>query len=415
MLKNNKILKAQMGISLPLEEVVGSIGGNINLDGIIKGLHQLKSSGANTIARIGSKAITTTKPVITSGAMTNLAILPLQLAAYAMTQPHAASGAVQIAHQNQLAKEKEDAIKKEQQYWNKKADFYSNALSNGAIMTPTGIMITNYNPSTRTLSGYKDGRNGDRIFLDKNLQTGVYSNPVYKDAKTGAYYEGTLDLNGTVPIVGRGENLMPYSIIPVKKPEWIVSNPSDVLRFKPIVFNENNNKSSEQSSGTSSETSENPPANPKPTNEDDKKNNNSDENYNKQGYKKSSVEEWMREFPEKVNKYRRWRIGNSNDVWHNKSGNISWDGTKLINRGTTPTNTSQLPSLWGTRLKWGIGGATGGVISYGIYSSRNNKPEKQSEFDGNVEYVVDDAIVQTNNTINNSSNNELDINSFRYY
>lgn len=86
-------------------------------------------------------------------------------------------------------------------------------------MRPTGVVITDYNPSTRTLSAYKDIRNGDRIFLDKNLQTGVYSNPVYKDAKTGAYYEGILDLNGDTPLVGRGENLMPYSIIPLEKPE----------------------------------------------------------------------------------------------------------------------------------------------------------------------------------------------------
>jgi hypothetical protein len=48
--------------------------------------------------------------------MANLSTIPVGLAAFAMTRPHATSGAVQIAHQNQLAKEKEGAIKKEQKY-----------------------------------------------------------------------------------------------------------------------------------------------------------------------------------------------------------------------------------------------------------------------------------------------------------
>ena len=293
-------------------------------------------------------------------------------------------------------------------YWDDKADFYSNALSNGVVTTPTGVIITDYDPSTRTLSGYKDVRNGDRIFLDKNLQTGVYSNPVYKDEKTGAYYEGTLDLNGTIPIVGKGENLMPYSIIPVEKPEWMVLNPSDILKLPvPIVFKKNKPEN-KQTSSEASEKSESAPVSPKSPNEEDEENNNSDRNNNNSnnefnnGYKRSSVEEWMNEFPQKVNLYRRWRIGNSKDVFHNKSGNINWNGTKLINRGTTPTNTGQSPSLWGTRLRWGIGGTAGGGILFGIYSALNNKPSQKPELDGTIKTV--DEAVEATNAPNNFSN-----------
>ena len=165
---------------------------------------------------------------------------------------------------------------------------------------------------------------------------------IEKDVKTGAYYEGTIDLNGGIPLVGRSENLMPYSIIPLEKPEWMVSDPSDVLKLPvPIVFKENKPES-KQTSSEASEKSESAPVNPKSPNEEDKDNNNSNKDYNEKGYKKSSVEEWMNEFPENVNSYRRWRLGNSKDVWHNKRGNISWDGTKLLNRGLTPTNTGLL-------------------------------------------------------------------------
>lgn len=418
MLKNNKILKAQMGISLP-----ASVPG-WTMNNLIEWLTAGGLEAASSARTAASTVASGTSSVPTS--MANLSTIPVGLAAFAMTRPHAASGAVQIAHQNQLAKEKEGAIKKEQKYWDNKADYYSNALSSGAMMTPTGEIITGYNPSTRTLSGYRDIRNGDRIFVDKNLQTGVYSNPVYKDAKTGAYYEGTINLNGDTALIGRGENLMPYSIIPVEKPKWMVSNPSDVLKLTvPIVFKKNKPESKQ----TSSEASEKATVNPKSPNEEDKENNNSDKDnnnsnkdYNEKGYKQSPVEEWMNEFPEKVNAYRRWRIGNSKDVWHNKSGNISWDGTKLLNRGVTPTNTGQSPSLWGTRLKWGIGGATGGAIGYGIYSSWNNKSNdsQRPELDGTIK-TVNDAIEATNasNNFSNTSNNvnyniNSDINAYQY-
>lgn len=255
MLKNNKILKAQMGISLPAS------GPGWTMNNLIEwltagGLETASAArtAASTVAR-GASSVPTS--------IGNLATIPVGLAAYAMTRPHAASGAVQRAHRNQLAKEKEKAIRKEQQYWNNKADFYSNALSNGVITTPTGVVITEFDPSTGTISGYKDVRNGDRIFLDQNLQTGIYSNPVYKDAKTGAYYEGTLDLNGTIPIVGRGKNLMPYSIIPVEKPEWMVSNPSDILKLPvPIVFNEEANNPTPNAASSTSQTSGSASGNP---------------------------------------------------------------------------------------------------------------------------------------------------------
>lgn len=313
---------------------------------------------------------------------------------------------------------------KQQQFWNDKAAFYKQALAKSSMMLPNGIIITAYNPDTRTLSGFKDFANGDRIFVDKNLQTGVYSNPVYKDAKTGAYYEGTLDLSGDIPLVGRGENLMPYSIIPLEKPEWMVSNPSDVLKLTvPIVFKKNNPEN-EQASSTKSTTSESTPVNPKSSNEEDEENkkSNKDNNNSNKGYKTSSVEEWMDEFPEKVNSYRRWRLGNSERVRHDKRGNISWDGTKLLNRNSTPTNTGQSPSLWGTRLKWGIGGAAGGAIGYGIYSSLNNKSNgnQNPEPDGTIE-TVNNAIEATNasNNFSNTSNNvnyniNSDINAYEY-
>lgn len=401
MLKNNKILKAQMGISIPVTwEGVPTAGG---LEAVVDDVLNAAGRAGNAVRSVAGAV--TRAPI----SMGTLAAIPVGVSIYAMTKPHAASGRVQAAYENQLAKEKEDAIKKEQKYWDNKADYYSNALSSGAMMTPTGEIITGYNPSTRTLSGYRDIRNGDRIFVDKNLQTGVYSNPVYKDAKTGAYYEGTINLNGDTALIGRGENLMPYSIIPVEKPKWMVSNPSDILKLPvPIVFKKNKPESKQ----TSSEASEKATVNPKSPNEEDKENNNSDKDnnnsnkdYNEKGYKQSPVEEWMNEFPEKVNAYRRWRIGNSKDVWHNKSGNISWDGTKLLNRGVTPTNTGQSPSLWGTRLKWGIGGATGGAIGYGIYSSWNNKSNdsQRPELDGIIE-TVNEAVEQTSNTPNNFSN-----------
>lgn len=407
MLKNNKILKAQMGIGIPVTlEGVPTAGG---LEAVVDDVLNAAGRAGNAVRSVAG---TVTRAPISMG---TLAATPVGLAAYAMTRPHAASGAVQRAHRNQLAKEKEEAIRKEQQYWNNKADFYSNALSNGAIMTPTGVVITGYNPSTRTISGYKDVRNGDRIFLDQNLQTGVYSNPVYKDTNTGAYYEGTLDLNGTIPIVGRGENLMPYSIIPVEKPEWMVSNPNDILESTiPIIFKKITKGQTPPAASSTSQTSESAPVSPKSSNEEDEENksgsenDNSNKDYNKKGYKKSSVEEWMNEFPEKVNSYRRWRIGNSKDVFHNKNGNINWNGTKLLNRGVTPTNTGQSPSLWGTRLKWGIGGTAGGGILVGMYSALNNKPSQKPELDGVVTAVdnAEKAISEPNNSSNyNQSNN----------
>lgn len=420
MLKNNKILKAQMGATIVgtapywVPAVVGAFGlsqaiKNKKYDSFSQSPStQLEINKPTSLAEqtwpyvksylsnIQSNVSSTLDNVYS--AVSNIpsnvsSVIPYRRSLFTYTLPK--TQAELRAHETA----------KQQQFWNDRAAFYKQELVNGSIMLPNGSIITAYNPDTRTLSGFKDLANGDRIFLDKNLQTGVYSNPVYKDAKTGAYYEGTINLNGDTALIGRGENLMPYSIIPLEKPEWMVSNPSDILKLTvPIVFNKNKPES-KQTSSEASEKSESAPVNPKSPNEEDKDNNNSNKDYNEKGYKKSPVEEWMNEFPEKVNAYRRWRIGNSKDVWHNKSGNISWDGTKLLNRGVTPTNTGQSPSLWGTRLKWGIGGATGGAISYGIYSSWNNKSNdsQRPELDGIIE-TANESVKQTYNTPNNFSN-----------
>ena len=268
MLKNNKILKAQMGISIPVTwEGVPTAGG---LEAVVDDVLNAAGRAGNAVRSVAGAV--TRAPI----SMGTLAATPVGLSIYAMTKPHAASGGVQAAYENQLKKEREAAIKREQEYWKSKEDFYSNALSGGAIMTPSGVVITGYNPSTGTLSAYKDVESGNRIFLDRNLKTGVYSNPVYKDAKTGAYYEGTLDLSGDIPLVGRGENLMSYSIIPSKKLEWMVSNPNVSLKLEPIVLREKRKKpsgsqpskqpSSEAPSGTSSVTSESAAVNPAPSN-----------------------------------------------------------------------------------------------------------------------------------------------------
>lgn len=206
MLKNNKILKAQMGISVP-----------VTLGGLTTAGALGATSTVGTLAR--NAAASLVKGVSSGLSVGNLIVAPLGLAAYAMTKSHAASGAVRRAHANQLARQREDAIRKEEQYWNDKADYYTKLLSDGPVMTDSGAVITRYNPSTRTLSGYKDASNGNRIFVDRNLQTKEYLNPVFKDGKTGAYYEGTIDSSGPITLIGRGENLMPYSIIPGKKPE----------------------------------------------------------------------------------------------------------------------------------------------------------------------------------------------------
>ena len=437
MLKNNKILKAQMGATIVgtapywVPAVVGAFGlsqaiKNKKYDSFSQSPStQLEINKPTSLAEqtwpyvksylsnIPSNVSSTLDNVYS--AVSNIpsnvsSVIPYRRSLFTYTLPKT---------QAEL-RARETA--KQQQFWNDKATFYKQKLADGPIMLPNGNVITAYNPDTKTISGYSTGANGDRVFADKNLQTGVYSNPVYKDAKTGAYYEGTLDLNGDIPLVWRGENLMPYSIIPVEKPKWMVSNPSDVLKLTvPIVFKKNKPES-KQTSSEASEKSESAPVNPKSPNEEDKDNNNSNKDYNEKGYKKSSVEEWMNEFPENVNAYRRWRIGNSKDVWHNKSGNISWDGTKLLNRGVTPTNTGQSPSLWGTRLKWGIGGATGGAIGYGIYSSWNNKSNdsQRPELDGTIK-TVNDAIEATNasNNFSNTSNNvnyniNSDINAYEY-
>ena len=212
---------------------------------------------------------------------------------------------------------------------------------------------------------------------------------------------------------------MPYSIIPLEKPEWMVSNPSDVLNLPiPIVYKKNK-QANTQTSSAKSTTSESAPVNPKSPNEEDKENkksnedNNSNKNYNDKGYKTSSVEEWMDEFPEKVNSYRRWRLGNSERVRHNKQGNISWDGTKLLNRGTTPRNTEQSLSLW-KKLKWGIGGAGGAGVAYGIYSLLNNDPVNLPKVDGDIVYEVNEASKQTTSTSNNSSDKQIDIDKYEF-
>lgn len=425
MLKNNKILKAQMGAAIGIAEglqyVLPAVAAALGLSQLNKDNKYINTQSPSTQWKINEptslaertlpyvKSYLSNIPSNVSSTLDNVysavsnipsnvsSVIPYRRSLFTYTLPKT---------QAEL-RARETA--KQQQFWNDKATFYKQKLADGPIMLPNGNVITAYNPDTKTISGYSTGANGDRVFVDKNLQTGVYSNPVYKDAKTGAYYEGTLDLNGDIPLVGPGENLMPYSIIPVEKPKWIVSNPSDILKLTiPVVFKKNKPESKQ----TSSEVSEKATVNPKSPNEEDKENNNSDKDnnnsnkdYNEKGYKQSPVEEWMNEFPEKVNAYRRWRIGNSKDVWHNKSGNISWDGTKLLNRGVTPTNTGQSPSLWGTRLKWGIGGATGGAIGYGIYSSWNNKSNdsQKPELDGTIE-TVNEAIKQTSNTPNNFSN-----------
>lgn len=113
MLKNNKILKAQMGVSLPFK-LAKNTDNIIGLDNVLKPVGTLAKAGSAATAQYDSTVNTVASMIPTS--MAELPIMPLALVAYAMTQPHAASGAVQIAHENQLAKEREEDIRKEQQY-----------------------------------------------------------------------------------------------------------------------------------------------------------------------------------------------------------------------------------------------------------------------------------------------------------
>lgn len=267
MLKNNKILKAQMGAAIGIAEglqyVLPAVAAALGLSQLNKDNKYINTQSPSTQWKINEpttlaeqtwpyvKSYLSNIPSNVSSTLDNVysavsnipsnvsSVIPYRRSLFTYTLPKTPAE----------LRARETA--KQQQFWNDKATFYKQKLTDGPIMLPNGNVITAYNPDTKTISGYSTGANGNRVFVDKNLQTGVYSNPVYKDAKTGAYYEGTLDLNGTIPIVGRGENLMPYSIIPVEKPEWMVSNPTDVLNFEPIVFRKKGEKPSGAPSGTS--------------------------------------------------------------------------------------------------------------------------------------------------------------------
>ena len=106
MLKNNKILKAQMGIGIPvtLEGVPTAGGIGTVVDDVLRAAGRVGDtirSGVGTVARSASRA-----PI----SMGTLAATPVGLSIYAMTKPHAASGGVQVAYENQLKKEREEAI-----------------------------------------------------------------------------------------------------------------------------------------------------------------------------------------------------------------------------------------------------------------------------------------------------------------
>lgn len=146
-------------------------------------------------------------PLALFGGLTALGI-------YNATHPHASRTHMQDL-QAQLEGELRDGF---EAYKSKMAKHYQEKLANGEYVTPSGAHITSYNPNTMELSGYKIGDNGDIIYCTRNVYTKEFGPSVYYDANTGAYYEGINTPYINTVEVSRGENLMPWSIIPTTTP-----------------------------------------------------------------------------------------------------------------------------------------------------------------------------------------------------
>lgn len=162
---------------------------------------------AATGAPLALAAIPEAGPLALFGGLAALGI-------YNATHPHASRTYMQDL-QAQFEGELRDGF---EAYKSKMAKHYQEKLANGEYVTPSGTHITSYNPNTMELSGYKIGDNGDIVYGTRNVYTKEFSPSVYYDANTGAYYEGiTTPYINTVE-VSRGENLMPWSIIPTTTP-----------------------------------------------------------------------------------------------------------------------------------------------------------------------------------------------------
>ena len=146
-------------------------------------------------------------PLALFGGLTALGI-------YNATHPHASSTHMQDL-QAQLEGELRDGF---EVYKAKQARKYQEKLANGEYVTPSGTHITSYNPETMELSGYKIADNGDIVYNTKNVYTGEFGPSVYYDANTRAHYEGINTPYINTIEVSKGENLMPWSIIPTTTP-----------------------------------------------------------------------------------------------------------------------------------------------------------------------------------------------------
>lgn len=177
MYKNNKILKAAAGAPLVL--------------------------GGIPAAAAAPELIASAGPLALFGGLTALGI-------YAATHPHAS----QTYMQDLQAQMAEEELANFELYKSKLAKHYQEKLANGEYVTPSGTHVTSYNPNTMELSGYRIGDNGNIGYITKNVFTKEYGPSVYYDAKTGAYYEGVNTPYGNTVEISRGENLMPWSIIP---------------------------------------------------------------------------------------------------------------------------------------------------------------------------------------------------------
>lgn len=181
MYKNNKILKAAAGAPL----VLGGI--------------PAAAAAPELIASMG--------PLALFGGLTALGI-------YNATHPHAS----QTYMQDLQAQMAEEELVNFELYKSKLKKNYQEKLKNGEYVTTAGTHITSYNPETMELSGYRIGDNGDIGYITKNVYTKEFSPSVYYDANTGAYYEGINIPYANTVEVSKGENLMPWSIIPTTTP-----------------------------------------------------------------------------------------------------------------------------------------------------------------------------------------------------